>query len=314
MGARASSWAAFVGAAVMALGIATLAAMPAGQADRATTHFLPAVAAVALVSMAVIVWRIEPAYTLSAAIFLTPFAGNWPQLGVPGPLSPDRLLLAGGIAAVLLRAPPIADRPRLQISGAHWVLGAGRGLRARVCLRRRHARPPRPVLQARRCVRHHALPPLPGCPSGVPDAAPAQCAAHHSRGARRLPGAHRALRDPEARRPRLPEVHRRPQLRHPRPSRPRSVRRRRRQRARALHVRGRVRHRVLRVAQWLAAHARRGGRHSLLRRQLPQSRALGVDRRRPWHRRRRCSPRAPCAATSCLWRSRAPPRSPCRWH
>jgi putative inorganic carbon (hco3(-)) transporter len=122
MGARAPSWAAFVGAGTMALAIAALAAMPAGQADRATTHFVGAVAAVAVVSMAVVVWRIEPAYTLSAAIFLTPFAGNWPQLGVPGPLSPDRLLLAGGIAAVLLRAPPVADRPRLQISGAHLVL------------------------------------------------------------------------------------------------------------------------------------------------------------------------------------------------
>ena len=106
----------------MALGIAALAAMPAGQVDRATTHFLPAVAAVATVSMGWVVWRIDPAYTLSAAIFLTPFAGNWPQLGVPGPLSPDRLLLAGAIAAVLLRAPPVADRPRLQITGAHWVL------------------------------------------------------------------------------------------------------------------------------------------------------------------------------------------------
>ena len=122
MGARAPSWAAFVGAGTMALAIAALAAMPAGQADRATTHFVEAVAAVAVVSMAVVMWRIEPAYTLSAAIFLTPFAGNWPQLGVPGPLSPDRLLLAGGIAAVLLRAPPVADRPRLQISGAHLVL------------------------------------------------------------------------------------------------------------------------------------------------------------------------------------------------
>jgi putative inorganic carbon (HCO3(-)) transporter len=107
---------------MLALGVAALAAMPAAQADRATTHFLPAVAAVGLVSMAVVVWRIDPAYTLSAAIFLTPLAGNWPQIGVPGSLSPDRLLLAGGIAAVLLRAPPMVDRPRLQITGAHWVL------------------------------------------------------------------------------------------------------------------------------------------------------------------------------------------------
>jgi O-antigen ligase len=96
--------------------------MSPGVAQRAAPHFTPAVAVVAIVSMAVIVWRIEPAYTLSAAIFLTPFAGNWPQLGVPGPLSPDRLLLAGGIVALLLRAPPVSDRPKLQITGTHWLL------------------------------------------------------------------------------------------------------------------------------------------------------------------------------------------------
>jgi putative inorganic carbon (HCO3(-)) transporter len=125
MPTRASWWTAFGGAATVALGIAGiagLAAMPLGQIDRASTHYLPVVAAVATVSMVIVVWRIDPAYTLSASIFLTPFAGNWPQLGVPGPLSPDRLLLAGGIVAVLLRAPPVADRPRLQISGVHWLL------------------------------------------------------------------------------------------------------------------------------------------------------------------------------------------------
>jgi O-antigen ligase len=122
MHARASS-AAVAGAAAVGLTIAAVVAMSAGQADRATTHYLPAVAAVAMVSLVVVAWRIEPAYTLSAAILLTPFAGNWPQLGVPGPLSPDRLLLAAGIVAVLLRAPPIADRPRLQVSSTHWLLG-----------------------------------------------------------------------------------------------------------------------------------------------------------------------------------------------
>jgi putative inorganic carbon (HCO3(-)) transporter len=124
IGARASWWAAVVSAATLALGVAALAAMSVAQADRATTHFMPAVAAVTMVSMAVVVWRIDPAYTLSAAIFLTPLAGNWPEVGVPGSLSPDRLLLAGGIAAVLLRAPPLVDRPRLQITGAHWALAA----------------------------------------------------------------------------------------------------------------------------------------------------------------------------------------------
>ena len=120
---RAASWAAVAGTAALGLAVVALAALPAGQADRAATHYLPAVAALATVSMVVLVWRVEPAYTLSAAIVLTPFAGNWPQLGVPGPLSPDRLLFVGGVAAVLLRAPPVADRPKLQISAAHWLLG-----------------------------------------------------------------------------------------------------------------------------------------------------------------------------------------------
>jgi putative inorganic carbon (hco3(-)) transporter len=113
---------AVVVAAGVATGIWALTTLPTAQIDRAETHFLPLVAAVAAVALVVVVWRVDPAYTLSAAILLTPLAGNWPELGVPGPLSPDRLLLAGGILAVLLRAPPVADRPRLIITPVHWVL------------------------------------------------------------------------------------------------------------------------------------------------------------------------------------------------
>jgi O-antigen ligase len=119
---RAPSWWHVVAVGALGLYLAALAALPVSQAQRIEARYVPAVAAVALVAMAVVVWRVAPAYTLSAAIFLTPFAGNWPQLGVPGPLSPDRLLLAGGILAVLLRAPPIADRPKLRLSAAHWAL------------------------------------------------------------------------------------------------------------------------------------------------------------------------------------------------
>lgn len=122
MPARAQAWAPWAAVAAMGLFIAALAALPQSQVERAAAQYVPAVAAVTLASMAVVVWRVAPAYTLSAAIFLTPFAGNWPRLGVPGPLSPDRLLLAGGILAVLLRAPPIADRPRLRLGPAHWAL------------------------------------------------------------------------------------------------------------------------------------------------------------------------------------------------
>jgi putative inorganic carbon (HCO3(-)) transporter len=122
MRTRASPWTAVLGAAAIGLWVLALTKMTPAVAERAAPHFTAAVAAVAIVSMAVVVWRVDPAYTLSAAIFLTPFAGNWPQLGVPGPLSPDRLLLAGGILALLLRAPAVSDRPRLGIVGTHWLL------------------------------------------------------------------------------------------------------------------------------------------------------------------------------------------------
>ena len=216
MGARAPSWPAFVGRRARWRSPSPRSPpCPPGRPTEPRRTSCRRWPPSRVVSIAVVVWRIDPAYTLSAAIFLSPLAGNWPQLGVPGPLSPDRLLLAGGIAAVLLRAPPVADRPRLQISGAHWVLALAVDLCARIRLPRRHALAPRPVLQARRRVRHHAVPDLPGRAGGLPDAAPAPCPARHARGARRLPGAHRALRDDEAGRARLPEVHPRPQLRHP---------------------------------------------------------------------------------------------------
>ena len=122
MSARAPSARAFVASASVGIGVVALAFVPAATADRASSLYVPALAVAAAVALAVVVWLLDPAYSLSAAIFLTPLAGNWEQLGVPGAVSPDRLLFAGAIAAVLLRAPPVADRPRLRISAAHWLL------------------------------------------------------------------------------------------------------------------------------------------------------------------------------------------------
>jgi len=120
MGARAASAAAAV--AAMGLVVVALTLLPARVGDRAATLYVWEMAAITVVSMVIVLWRLDPAITLSAAIFLTPFAGNWPALGVPGAVSPDRLLLAAGILSVLLRAPPIADRPRLRITATHWLL------------------------------------------------------------------------------------------------------------------------------------------------------------------------------------------------
>jgi putative inorganic carbon (hco3(-)) transporter len=77
---------------------------------------------VTLTCVAYSVWRVDPAYTLSLAIVLSPLAGNWQQLGIPGVLAPDRLLLTAGIAQVLLRAPAIRDRPPVRLVPAHALL------------------------------------------------------------------------------------------------------------------------------------------------------------------------------------------------
>lgn len=109
-------------AALLGAAAYVLINLPVSVAERASPHYVALLGAVTVVSMAVVIWWVHPAYTLCGAILLTPFAGNWPQLGVPGPLSPDRLLLAGGIVALLLRSPPVRDRPKLQISPVHWLL------------------------------------------------------------------------------------------------------------------------------------------------------------------------------------------------
>ena len=93
-----------------------------GQVSRGVSLFPWAVGLLLAASVAYIVWQLDPAYGMSAAVVLSAFAGNWPKLGVPGPLSPDRLLLAAAILAVLLRSPASAERPKLQITGTHVLL------------------------------------------------------------------------------------------------------------------------------------------------------------------------------------------------
>jgi putative inorganic carbon (hco3(-)) transporter len=92
----------------------------AGVAGHSSLKYLGAAGAIAVVGY--LVWRADPAYTLSLALFLSPIASHWQQLGIPGAVAPDRLLLIGGIGQVLLRAPAMRNRPRLRFHPSHGLL------------------------------------------------------------------------------------------------------------------------------------------------------------------------------------------------
>jgi putative inorganic carbon (hco3(-)) transporter len=90
--------------------------------ERGLKMVLALMLAAAVASVLYLIWPIHPAYTLSAAIMLSPFAGNWAELGLPSRVDPDRLLLVFGILQVLFRAPAVRDRPRLRLTGTHAIL------------------------------------------------------------------------------------------------------------------------------------------------------------------------------------------------
>jgi putative inorganic carbon (hco3(-)) transporter len=79
-------------------------------------------AAVALPAAGYLALTVDPAVTLTLGVVLTPFAGNWQQLGIPGVLAPDRLLIAGTIVLVVLRAARGRGDPLPRLQPVHFVL------------------------------------------------------------------------------------------------------------------------------------------------------------------------------------------------
>lgn len=69
-----------------------------------------------------LIWHASPTWLLTLALVTAPIAGYWEQLGIPGKLSPDRLLLIGAVVTVLLRGPAIRQRRQLPRAPAHLVL------------------------------------------------------------------------------------------------------------------------------------------------------------------------------------------------
>jgi putative inorganic carbon (hco3(-)) transporter len=68
-------------------------------------------------------WYLDPAVLFSIALLLAPFSGNWEELGVPGSVAPDRLVLAGAVLAVVVRAPGARDRGAFRPEPVHLALG-----------------------------------------------------------------------------------------------------------------------------------------------------------------------------------------------
>ena len=79
-------------------------------------------AAVALPAVAYLALTVDPAVTLTLGVVLTPFAGNWQQLGIPGVLAPDRLLIAATIVLVLIQAMTGRGEPLPRARPVHYVL------------------------------------------------------------------------------------------------------------------------------------------------------------------------------------------------
>lgn len=84
-----------------------------------------AVAIVGMLAAAALVYLVctaEPVYIFTLAIMLTPFAGNWPQMHIPGPAAPDRLLFVMGIVCVLFRSYVLGNLPRPRFGASHAAL------------------------------------------------------------------------------------------------------------------------------------------------------------------------------------------------
>ena len=110
---------------LLTLALLAGAAMVVG-ATQLSTHGATAVAGiVGIVAAAALVYLVctaEPVYIFTLAIVLTPFAGNWQHLHIPGPAAPDRLLFVIGTFSVLLRSYVTGSLPKPRFAAPHFVM------------------------------------------------------------------------------------------------------------------------------------------------------------------------------------------------
>ena len=82
--------------------------------------FALAAGLVALASVLYLAWDVDPVWALCGAIACSVFSGNWDHLGLP--IGLDRLLLASGVLALLIRTPGARNRPPIRVEPVHWLL------------------------------------------------------------------------------------------------------------------------------------------------------------------------------------------------
>jgi O-antigen ligase len=105
------------------IGIVALAAAAAATAPRLTPLLFLGFVTVAIAAVvAYYAWTIDAAVVFAGAFVIAIFASNWPAMGVPGALSPQRILLLIAVVVVLLGAPSVAGR-RPRLHPVHVILG-----------------------------------------------------------------------------------------------------------------------------------------------------------------------------------------------
>ncbi len=108
--------------AVLAAALLAAAVVTAAQHGQATLFFVVICGLAMVAAAAYLIWNADPAWTLSVGLVLATFSGYWDEMGIPTILAPDRLVLTGGLLAIMLRSPASHDRPRLFFRPVHWLL------------------------------------------------------------------------------------------------------------------------------------------------------------------------------------------------
>ncbi len=85
--------------------------------------FLVFATAILALSLGLLAWYVDPAYTLSSGLVLSMFSGHWGEFGFPSFFAPDRFVLLVAVGAVLLRAPAVRGRVPATLGRAHVAIG-----------------------------------------------------------------------------------------------------------------------------------------------------------------------------------------------